>query len=308
MDVAPPSDRVHASDSSANAASVLASLSRIRTERAGESVAQLAERVAHAVERRALRLPVMPERVRRLRELPAAADAGVLALAELAGGDPLLTASVTNIANSSFFAGLEPVHSLRDAIVRMGVHETRNILIGIALRSSVFRVDAFGRAVAGIWLHSLATAVSCESILCEISIESEAGFMTGLLHDIGRVALLAELAELPAGERPDDQIGMLSDSVHAALGALVVETWRLPRELGEAIRDHHAARPSAHGMTAVLRAADQMAHCFGDTSEALAFGAGDLEHQLVELGVAPGRMALLLADARAHFDDLAKVL
>jgi putative nucleotidyltransferase with HDIG domain len=299
---------VQVPDSSASAQSLLASLSRIRTERHTEPVARLAERVAQAVERRSFRLPALPERVRGLRELPATADAGVLELAQLAGGDPRVTACVTNIANSSFFAGLEPVHSLRDAIVRMGVHETRNIVVGIALRSSVFRVESFERAVAGIWTHSLATAVSCESILCEISIESETGFLIGLLHDIGRVAVLAEIADLPPNARPDGQIGALSDAVHAQLGALLVEAWQLPREFCDAIRDHHAARASAHGMTAVLRAADQMAHCFGDTREALAFGAGDLEHQLVELGVAPGRMALLLADARAHFDDLAKVL
>jgi HD-like signal output (HDOD) protein len=264
----------------------------------------------------AISLPPFPDAVHQVCALVDAPRCDLLQVAQAVGSVPGIAERVIEIANSAFFGGHDCVHTVRDSMVRMGIRETRNVVVGLALRQIFWSVPGFEHAVVPLWQHSLATAAAAQGILCEVAFDDHTGFITGLTHDIGRVAVLGVLAsstELPRLRRsvPGPVADRVIDAIHAELGALVLEQWGFPRRMVVAVRCHHspdAAEGPEKVMAAALQTADWMAHRFSDTRAGSPLGADPLDVWLEEFGITPERATALMTEGRARFDELMKVL
>jgi putative nucleotidyltransferase with HDIG domain len=254
--------------------------------------------LAGRLRRDELRLPSMPQTVLRVQRLLDTGQASVVELASEIERDPALATRLVGIANSPFYRGLGGVQSLSDAIVRIGLGETRNIVLAVALRSRVFRVPGHEAEVERLWSHSVAASVAAQVIGARVGADPDAAFLAGLLHDLGSVVLLASIGEIECASRGRLRLGdtlhdRLNQAVHAELGAHVAAAWRIEASLVAAIAEHHDDWvDSASRMTRVVRCADLMAHRVrpGPRPEATWAGAlvslglegsaGDLEEEI----------------------------
>lgn len=288
----------------------------VRAQAGCESARPLLDLVELALVRGAPLLPPIPAVVHQVCRLVDGPRCDVLALAQSIGREPAIAARLIAIANSAFFAGNESVHTVRDSIVRMGIRETRNVVVGIALREVFWSVPEFEQTVIPLWQHSLATAAAAQGILCEVAFDDNAGFVTGLTHDVGRVALLnlaAASPELPELRRsvPAQLADRVIDAVHPELGAAVLEQWGFPARVVGAVRHHHnpeVAPAAEQSMAAALQAADWMAHRFGETRSWSPVGADPMAVWLERFGISPARGERLMVEGRARFDELLKIL
>jgi len=264
-----------------------------------------------------LKLPPMPGAVIRVQRLIDSPNCTVTDLGREIALDPALTTKVVGIANSPFYGGLEPVNAVRDALVRIGLRETRNIVLAITLRGKVFRVPGFEAEVQRLWKHSLATSIAAQEIAAEVGVDPDPAFIAGLVHDVGRIVILSLVVEgqrAAGGDRlTNEALEELVGSLHARVGAHVADSWRLSDELSAAIAFHHdpaAAPDAAKLLTSALAAADVCAKRIESVGEVGADPALDAEWSdaLARIGVGEERGAEIEAETREAFEQLAKSL
>ncbi len=164
--------------------------------------------------------------------------------------DPGLTANVLKLANSAALGMARSIGSLEVAVVRIGIRSLFQMMMtqGVSGRLST-RLDGYGVEPGDLLRHSIWTAVAAEGFAKELKIGDQHMYYTaGLLHDIGRI-IMDEFAG-PVIDRfvSDGKTGSMSFTdyetqqlgmSHAEAGALVLDAWKFPVELVEAVRWHH---------------------------------------------------------------------
>jgi len=225
---------------------------------------------AATLRRRISELPAMPQVVLEVLTLLRQESAGAEECATAIASDPTLTALTLRLANSAFYGVPGRVGSIRDAIQMLG-RRTLGALLTTAVVSTRFKPTACeGFDFAAFWRHALATAIAAQSLARELTLDDEAAFTAGLLHDIGRLALAAHwpqpLSAALAQSRRDDaplaavETALLGTS-HSEVGALIADHWRFPAAVAQAIAYHHAPPAAARASVSdLVHVADALAH------------------------------------------------
>ncbi len=173
-------------------------------------------------------------------------DVSVRDLSTVIEEDVVVTGSLLSIANSALYCGNSRVASVRPAIVRLGLHKTRNVLLGLTVSRCFASVRAPGPwSSARFNGHSLAVATLSDLIVQSVASEHpEWAFMAGLLHDIGlpliavglpdeyRVIAAQAGSEADIVEREREKLGF----THFDLGAEMLARWNCPPMVQEATR------------------------------------------------------------------------
>jgi hypothetical protein len=99
------------------------------------------------------------------------------------------------------------------------------------------------------WRQALGAALVSQVLAGNRRLGSQPAFLSGLLHDFGRVVAIAALEETLAGQRkgslPEPDWSALVDRLHVEIGTLVGARWNLPELLVEVIAGHH--QPTSSG-------------------------------------------------------------
>lgn len=202
--------------------------------------------------RGAARLPVLPKVTLRLLK---ALDTPQVSAQEIAGiieAEPSMSARLLKLANSSFYSQRGRISQISRAVTVLGSKTIRSFALAVwthTLQAQARNSDEL-RLMAPLLAHGLATAVAARTLAERVDPDQgEDCFMAGLLHDIGRVALVAQLgAEYQTGiVDPAQGGGMLLHEReaeilgfdHRVLGAALLASWALPPFLAHAIEKHH---------------------------------------------------------------------
>jgi putative nucleotidyltransferase with HDIG domain len=171
------------------------------------------------------------------------------ALAKKIGHDPVLSARVLKIVNSPFYGLAGQVASLSEAAMVLGFSNLRGLALAASLAGGFPLRDGGKGDPRRIWRHSFCCALVAQALAPRTRVDAETAFTAGLLHDIGRIALLAALPEhferilqLREEEGRDDAGAeqAVLGCTHAAFGARLLERWRLPPAVVRAVEFHHA--------------------------------------------------------------------
>ncbi|MDE3076122.1 MAG: HDOD domain-containing protein [Chloroflexota bacterium] len=194
-------------------------------------------------------------------------------IAEVVSADQSITARLLKMVNSPFFGLAEEVTTVSRAITIIGFGALRNLILASSLMD-LFTSRLKGRAFFNIellWTHSWATGVAARAIAKRTghSAEAEEYLVAGLMHDVGKLALLQYLPErveailekvvrqrclFIEGER--EVLG----TDHTVIGAAIADQWRLPAALRDVIAMHHVPSQAADvARAATVQLADVMA-------------------------------------------------
>lgn len=102
--------------------------------------------------------PMLPEVALEITEMANAPDTTFHQVAAALARDPMLTAKVMATANSAVYARGTPIHSLDEAVARLGIAGLRNIVMEVALTMRVFRVAAYTECMESVRRHSVTVA------------------------------------------------------------------------------------------------------------------------------------------------------
>jgi putative nucleotidyltransferase with HDIG domain len=186
--------------------------------------------------------------------------------------DQALTSQVLRVANSSFYAGLNKVANIKDAIVRLGAQEVANIAM-MATQLELHRSTdkTFDPFVKSLWKHALVCAIGSKWLSEKIGCDNLAqeAFLAGLLHDIGKLFLLKVIEEISSSGQYQVTFSpaLISEvlvSMHVEQGFQLMQKWNLPEAYCEVARDHHAEEwARGNTLLAVVRLVNKACHKLG---------------------------------------------
>ncbi len=201
-------------------------------------------------------LPTLPRTVLKISELINDPNSSAKDLARIIADDQVLTARLLKLVNSSFYGFPQRISTITNAIVLLGFDAIRSLL----LTTSVFDLFA-GRNKKLIqeqekfWDHSLGCAVGAKVIGNYLRLDKiEELFVSGLLHDIGKIVemlyISEEYAKVIAAIRKNNILMITAERnvlgySHAEIGKLLADKWNLPAKLEQVIAHHH--EPAAAG-------------------------------------------------------------
>lgn len=193
-------------------------------------------------------------------------NADIDKVVELVQTDAFLAGKLLSLINSAYFSTREPVSSLRHAIVLLGMKSVADLVFCASVRMTIFKSNAYANLMSSFWVHSIATAVASEALSQHDG--GEPGFIAGLVHDIGKPALLVALVATEKDARNGESVGedaamQLIQQLHEQVGGLMARRWGLSDEIQEAIRDHGGFRPDGGRLALYVYCANRVAHHLG---------------------------------------------
>jgi putative nucleotidyltransferase with HDIG domain len=170
----------------------------------------------------------------------------------LVSEDPALAAHVLKLANSALFGCRRRVSDLLTALTLIGLDRLRALVLTYGVRHLFRPVARFAQCQA-IWRHSLATALLAADLSLEGSGDMMESYTAGLLHDLGRLVLLASAPQqypalLGQAASPGQSCVLeqeLFGMTHSEAGARAMRRYELPEKLAAAALLHHHADPLA---------------------------------------------------------------
>jgi putative nucleotidyltransferase with HDIG domain len=203
------------------------------------------------------------------------AEVDTRALARLVEGDPAFAIKVLSVVNSSLYGFTREITTIDQALVVLG----RTAIAQLALSIAAQQVYNSGDPVAAearmqLFRHSLGVAAVASSLIQHESLELDTGtaFLTGILHDIGKLVLLdvAPQTYLTLLENPEPEFEsvelerQLFRTDHSELGAMFGDAWGLTHSISHAIAHHHSLeQDSLPLLTKTIGLADQLARHWG---------------------------------------------
>ena len=165
-------------------------------------------------------------------------------IAEIAHRDGFIAGRVLRLANTAHFHRAVACRTLREAIVRVGQNELRNLVLAVVLKGKTFDVPGAKDFAVLCWRQSLACALACSVLASETGwVEPHRAFLAGLLHDVGKAVALHAFSQLRAEDpanAPDTKHGpTIAQALHTEVGSDIAMLWRLDEGLAEVITHHH---------------------------------------------------------------------
>jgi HD-like signal output (HDOD) protein len=170
-------------------------------------------------------------------------------LGEIVHNDPALTSRVLRLANSAYYGLVSRIDTLDRAITVLGINTLKNL----ALTISVFKVFHDNKHqnidMEALWHHCLGCAVASKAIVAHTDPAlAEQAFLSGIIHDIGKIAIAHAMPDKMAEiidnlQNTDSTESEIENKVlgftHQNVGSLLADKWKFPIQYCKAIKFHH---------------------------------------------------------------------
>ena len=216
------------------------------------------ERLKSQIMQKIEEVPSLPAIVYKVMELVNSEKSSALDFEKVVARDQALAARMLRMANSSFYSLSRKVSTISDAVVYLGHNTIRSLVLG-ASTSSLFKrsLPAYGYQREGLWQHANIVATLSREIASAARLtpeEIESCYVAGLLHDIGKLILG------PFAQKQADSFAALTQKgkelieveqellgfTHGEIGRILLDKWKLPRNLVETVHYHHQPEISTY--------------------------------------------------------------
>jgi len=167
--------------------------------------------------------------------------------------DASLVSRLLRLANSAFYGMPRQIASIERAVMVLGFNTVKNLALSISIFSFFQKGLSPAIDVIGLWNHSLGTAVCTKVLVSRINATlAEQAFLLGIVHDIGKIALITKcLKEMEEVGRLISQGGLSQEEAelsvfgftHQKIGALLTREWKFPEMFVIGVKLHHALPP-----------------------------------------------------------------
>jgi HD-like signal output (HDOD) protein len=200
-------------------------------------------------------LPLLPHVAAQALTLANNPESSIREFSELIMKDPPIAARFLATANSALYSRGQTIRSVSDAVVRIGLAGSRDLVFQVVYACTVAGMKHFQQEVQESFQRSVASGLLCRLAAPLLRIDIAEGYLCGLLHDIGEsrvYRILSERSPLPSSE----EATVLVAKYHPRAGAELAMRWALPDELVQVCRRHEERGPAQSVQLRLVRIAD----------------------------------------------------
>jgi putative nucleotidyltransferase with HDIG domain len=191
-------------------------------------------------------IPTIPSVVVKAQEMLREGESSFKRAPELLEQEPFLAARALRLAGSSAGGGKRV--TLADALNRLGPRGVRQLLSeATSQKVHVSRDPEIAGALRKIWEHAVAVGTLARDVLALSGLpDSEAAYLAGLLHDVGKPVVASILLE---AERQTTELynrSWIASSewievigrTHRAVGLALAEKWQFPEQVVRCMQEN----------------------------------------------------------------------
>lgn len=196
-------------------------------------------------------LPSLPSLYTDIMEELRSPDASIERVAKIIEKDLSMSAKILQLVNSSFFGMPRHIADIPQAVILLGLDTIRSLVLTIDIFSKLDASIMTKFNIKNIYEHSIKTGSIAQRIAIYENADRETvdnAFMTGLLHDLGKIVLAVNFPDTYAKVFKLSQENKISfidaefqimGATHAQVGAYLLGLWGLPDIIVEGVAFHH---------------------------------------------------------------------
>lgn len=203
-----------------------------------------------------IELPALPHAVTEFVQKAADPNFNINELSAIVERDSSLTVELLKHVNSAIYEIRNPIRSVRDAIVHIGINPARMHLLAVGMKAATRSLKTRLINQRNFWNESLQRALFAREIAKRIKLDPGLAFLGGLLQDYLLPVLTntydkqyMQFLEVPLGQGKDLAVWerQTFGFDHASAGARFANDWRFPPDLLCAIFFHHSLESTLQG-------------------------------------------------------------
>ena len=209
-----------------------------------------------------IKLPEVPSIVFELNEVIANPMSSADDIAQVVQKSPSLTAILLKIVNSTFYGFPSKIDKISSAVILIGTREIAGLALGLSVFSTFNKIPKEILDMFSFIKHSFACGIISRMLASHKGIsQTEQFFVSGLLHDLGRLILYCNF--------PEDSRNVLNLSRttnkllheverdyfgcdHSYVAKHLIQQWKLPLSLENNVFFHHNPSEAPHPAAATL--------------------------------------------------------
>ena len=198
------------------------------------------QKLATEVSKGTVDLPCFPNVVIRISHALADPNATTDKVVTIVGAEPRLAARVLQTANSAAFnSSGKPLSDLRSAITRLGQQMVQSTAMSYAMQQmkNEASLRSIAQPLSELWSRSIAVASICRLVAVRTKVAADEAFLTGLLHGIGKLYIMARAVSASGGIGSAQTWMELIGGWQAPIGKAVLQSWGFAEEMCDAVGD-----------------------------------------------------------------------
>ena len=204
---------------------------------------------AASLVRHADKIASPPQVFQKVNEVVNDPDSTTEDIARVIADDAGITLRLLRVVNSAFFGYSQKIESLDQAVMALGTRQVRDLVLATTVAEKFEGLPADLIDMDSFWRHSLACGVMARSLAqARKEMNLEPYFLGGMLHDVGRLVMFAEMPEecrqiVARCSKSNEVMQGVEREIfgydHAEVGGCLLGNWGLPPHLEEAVSAHH---------------------------------------------------------------------
>lgn len=266
-------------------------------------------------------IPHLPASATQMLTLVGNSDTQIADVQRVVEYDPGLVSNLLRLANSAYFGTGGPINSVREAVVRLGIKRVFQIAMTSAVAPLAQQeIRGYDLPRNGLLRHSAATALAVEYLPKRMGMRvPDATYTAGLLHDLGKIVMgsflevnsapitLLAYREKLSFEFAEQKILGID---HAEVGAALLEFWKLPTTVVDAVRWHHAPNSYPHDdkiVVDLVHLGEHVARICGTSSSTDGMNYSVCIESLERMQVTPELLELVASDVLGSLEEICAI-
>ena len=179
-----------------------------------------------------LRIRTIPDVVRKLKLL-LSHEIGFKKAIQAMQVEPSIALKLVKLSNSGLNSPGHPINNCHNAVYRLGLSATKNLIIDYCLDETYSMQDEFlTTLINDEWVNSLYLSKICQVMASQVSgINPKSAQLAGLIANIGKLPIIAFAENFPHDFWTKEDIFNVMDALKGRVGAYVLAHAGFPQEL-----------------------------------------------------------------------------
>lgn len=179
-----------------------------------------------------LKIPTFPDIALKLRKA-IQQDYSMFDIVKIVNMDPVISAKLIQVVNSPIYRSLSPISNCFDAINRLGLTTTRNLVTTFSMNNLIKSDNPFAKKlIQNTWLQSVkVSSISHTLAILTKKVDPDEALLAGLLHNIGVLPILSFADSYSQGIHQHIDINHCINELSGQIGAIILEQWEFPDNL-----------------------------------------------------------------------------